>query len=89
MLIGPIDAAAARKQRLSGGCVVLLVVIINAMPVSAAVPATFITTPAEKSLLFHDKFLRELLDRLVLNVLIWFDTRDMRADGLTKGIVRS
>ena len=33
------------------------------------------------------QFIRELLDRQVLHMLAWFDTRDMSADGLTKGAV--
>ncbi len=36
---------------------------------------------------FAAQLLRDLLDRLVLHMLIWFDTRDLCADGLTKGIV--
>ncbi len=35
----------------------------------------------------HVQFLRVLLDRLVSHMLIWFDTRDVCADGLTQGIV--
>ncbi len=59
------------------------------MPVSvfAAVAATSISISAEKSLLHYVQFLRAWLDRLVLHVLIWFDTRDMCADGFAKGIV--
>ncbi len=57
------------------------------MPVFAAAIATFITIPAEKSLALHVQFLRELLGRLVSRVLIWFDSRDVCADGFTKGIV--
>ena len=53
----------------------------------AAVTATFIKQPAEKSLLCHVQYLRELLDKKVLNYIIWLDTRDMAADGLTKGAV--
>ena len=42
---------------------------------------------AEKSLLCHVQFLRELLDHGVLAVIVWLDTRDMCSDGLTKGAV--
>ena len=31
--------------------------------------------------------MRELLDTKVLEALVWLDTRDMVADGLTKGSV--
>ena len=43
--------------------------------------------PAEKGLLSHVQFVRELLDTKVLDALLWIDTRDMLADGLTKGAV--
>ena len=60
---------------------------IDAKSVHAAVTATFIKTPAEKSLLTHIQFLRELLDHGVLHSLLRIDTRDMYSDGLTKGAV--
>jgi len=60
---------------------------VDAMSVYAAVTATFIKTPAEKSLLCHIQFIRELLDRGVYQAMCWLDTRDMLADGLTKGCV--
>ncbi len=44
MLSGPIDAVTAR---ITVGFVVPLVLIVGAMPVFAAVIATFIQTPAE------------------------------------------
>ena len=44
-------------------------------------------TPAEKGLLSHVQFVRELLDTKVLTALMWIDTRDMLSDGLTKGSV--
>ena len=46
-----------------------------------------VKTPAEKSLLSHVQFLRELLDRGILEYVAWLDTRDMASDGLTKGEV--
>ena len=57
------------------------------MSVFAAVTAVFVKTPAEKSLLCHVQFLRELLDYGVLEAIVWLDTRDMCSDGLTKGAV--
>ena len=60
---------------------------VDAMSVFAAVTATFAKTPAEKSLLCHVQFLRELLDRKALRTIVWTDARDMLADGLTKGVV--
>ena len=46
-----------------------------------------IRAPADKSLLCHVQYLRELLNNRVLSSLVWMDTRDMTADGLTKGAV--
>ena len=60
---------------------------VDAKSVFAAVTATFIKQPAEKSLLCHAQYLRELLDKRVLHHIFWIDTRDMAADGLTKGAV--
>ena len=52
----------------------------------AAVTATFIKQHAEKSLLGHVQYLRELLDKRIVSTLVWMDTRDMTVDGLTKGV---
>ena len=64
-----------------------MVLYVDAMSVFAAVAATFVKTPAEKSLLSHVQFLRELLESGCLRHIAWLDTRDMAADGLTKGAV--
>ena len=50
-------------------------------------PQPFVKPPTEKSMLTHVQYLRELLDTKVLASLSWCDTRDMLADGLTKGKV--
>ena len=84
---GPQSTASARQLREFGGWDVKLSLFVDAMSVYAAVTATFIKIPAEKSLLSHIQYLRELLDTKVLEALIWIDTRDMVADGLTKGAV--
>ena len=60
---------------------------IDAMSVYAAITATYIKHPSEKGLLCHVQFVRECLDSGVLKALSWIDTRDMHADGLTKGAV--
>ena len=87
MLVGPTSASNARERRLSGGFIVPLVLYVDAMSVYAAITATFVKTPAEKSLLCHVQFIRELLNHGTLRALGWLDTRDMISDGLTKGVV--
>ena len=64
-----------------------LTLYIDAKSVFAAVSATFTKLPAEKSLLCHVQFVGELLERRVLGDIVGIDTRDMSADGLTKGAV--
>ena len=84
---GAQSAAEAKNLRETGGWNVKLSLYVDAMSVYAAVTATFIKTPAEKSLLLHIQYIRELLDTKVLEALVWLDTRDMVADGFTKGSV--
>ena len=79
--------ADARDLREKGGFAVPTTLCIDALLVFASVTATFIKPPAEKGLLAHVQYLRELLDNRTLDSLCWFDTRDMTADGLTKGAV--
>ncbi len=60
---------------------------IDALSVYASVTATFVKPPAGKSLFAHVQYLRELLDSKVLLGIVWVNTRDTHADGLTKGVV--
>ena len=79
--------SSARLLREQGGWAIQLILALDAYSVFAAVIAQMVKTPAEKSLLSHVQFLRELLDRGILEYISWLDTRDMAADGLTKGEV--
>ena len=81
---GPLSALEARDRRNSGGYP-LTAVYVDAKSVYAATIATFIKQPAEKSLLCHLQYLRELRVKNIVSALLWVDTRDMGADGLTKG----
>ena len=60
--------AEAKALRETGGWNVKLSLYIDAMSVYAAVTATFIKIPAEKPLLPHIQYTRELLDTKVLGV---------------------
>ena len=81
------SAAGAKTLCETGGWTVNLSLYVDAMSVYAAVTATFIKIPVEKSLLSHIQYIRELLDTKALEALVWLDTRDMVADGYTKGSV--
>ena len=84
---GPLTTKAARDRRMCGGYSPIAL-YVDAKSVFAVVTATFVKTPAEKSLLCHVQYLRELLDKDVSQQIVWIDTRDMCADGLTKGAVQ-
>ena len=84
--VGPMTPLEARDLSLAGGyCPTTL--LIDAQSVFAAVTAAIVKPPADKSLLSHVQYVRSLLDSGVLTRFGWIDTRDMYADGLTKGAV--
>ena len=86
--VGPLGTTDARSM--TEGVVrspVRIELLVDAMSVFAAVTASNIKVPREKSLLGHLQYLREKIDRRVFEALIWCDTRDMAADGLTKGSI--
>ena len=64
-----------------------ITVAIDAASVFEAIVANLVKVPAEKSLFVHLLWVRELLSRGQLRGWSWIDTRDMIADGLTKGSV--
>ena len=84
---GTVSKAQARAMRDEGGYGIPMTLQIDAMSVYAAITATYVKHPAEKGLLSHVQFIRELLDCGVITALMWIDTRDMLSDGLTKGAV--
>ena len=59
----------------------------DARAVFDAIAATDVCEPAECSLKLHLLALRDKIRRNVVRYLHWMDTRDMLADGLTKGSV--
>ena len=83
---GPMSAEEARACRDSGGFV-KTGLHVEAKSVYAAVTASMVKIPADRSLFVHVAYLRELLDRNVVRAMVWLDTRDMMPDGLTKGTV--
>ena len=80
---GPMAAATAR-QKCTFGCFTPMALYVDAKSVYAATTAVCVRTPSDKSLLAHALHLRESLDTKVLHGVIWVDTCDTYADGLTK-----
>ena len=60
---------------------------VDARSVFDSVTASQVRTPNDKQLLLHARALRELLEDKAVDVLYWFDTEDMLADGMTKGSI--
>ena len=83
---GVLSPTEARDKRTHGGYIPTAL-YLDAKSVYAAITASEVKVPAEKSLLTHILYLREMLDTHVMHYLVWLDTRDMVADGLTKGAV--
>ena len=84
---GPLTADQAMRIREGGGCTVKMHLLIDAMSVFQAVKQENFKAPTEKSLLSHIAWLKEMLGLGHLSAVSWCDTRDMIADGLTKGKV--
>ena len=84
---GPITAHQARELRENGGLAFKSTLAVDAMSLFTAVAAHTVKIPQEKNLAIHLFWLRELLDNQVLSALEWCDTRDMTADGHTKGCI--
>ena len=84
---GENSSTRARHLHQHGGYAVPMCLYIDAYSVFAAITATFIKMPADNGQLVHLHFIREQLDNGVLKALAWIDTRDMIADGMTKGAV--
>ena len=80
-------AHEALQRKENGEYAVPGALYLDALSVYASVTATFVKTPADNGVLIHCLYLRELLDNNIIHALIWQDTRDMLADGLTKGAV--
>jgi len=87
LAVGVPSKTDARQMREYGGFAVPAILCVDALSVFAAVTAVNVKPPAEKGLLAHVQYLREVLDHLLLEALCWWDTRDMTADGMTKGAV--
>ena len=60
---------------------------IDAEGVYKSLTSRDLTTPAEKTLLGHVAWVREMLQKKIIKRFLWCDTRDTTADGHTKGSI--
>ena len=88
---GPLGADRLRKIRDDGWCdysVIHTSVLIDAKSVYESLKATTFKPPVENSLSGHVLWLREMHTKGLVEDIVWVDTRDMYADGLTKGVIK-
>jgi len=76
-----------KQCREEGGLALKVVLTTDAESVFKSVTSRDLKTPAEKTLLGHISWIRELLQLKLLHSIQWCDTRDMVADGHTKGSI--
>jgi hypothetical protein len=75
------------RIREKGGLGIKVTLTMDAESVYKSVISRDMKAPTEKTLLGHVMWLRELLMAGVIDSVQWCDTRDMTADGHTKGII--
>jgi hypothetical protein len=84
---GPLSPSEGR-QRIEDGTIDCIVdVYVDAMSLIAALQATKLATLTERSFAIHLLWLKERLAAGLPRSMVWCDTRDMLADGLTKGSI--
>ena len=81
------NATQLKRIRESGGLKRQALVTLDAESVYKSLTSRELKTPTEKTLLGHIAWIRELLQLRVINQIQWCDTRDMTADGHTKGCI--
>ena len=84
---GVLSADQLRELWESGGLRITVTLTTDAESVFKSLSSKDLKTPTEKTLLGHVAWLRQLLDRGLIWEIQWCDTRDMTADGHTKGSI--
>ena len=78
---GPVSPRQGMELRDRGGASFEITVAVDAISIISALEPERIKPPAEQSLLSHLLWLREIVDRRIMDSLVWRDTREMTADG--------
>ena len=84
---GPLSATQLKHFNDVGRIPMQTTLTIDAESVYKSLTSLDLKTPAEKTLLGHVMWIRELLQKSILKHVQWCDTRDMTADGHTKGSI--
>jgi hypothetical protein len=84
---GVLKPEQLKKIREEGGLALKVTLTIDAESVYKSLSSRDLKTPAERTLLGHVSWIRELLQLKLIESVQWCDTRDMTADGHTKGCI--
>lgn len=83
-VLSPLELKLHREQ---GGLKLSIVLTTDAEGAFKSLTSRDLKAPAEKTLLGHVSWIREILQIGLINAVQWCDTRDMTADGHTKGCI--
>eukprot|EP00973_Karenia_brevis_P066457 9238092-Karenia_brevis.AAC.1 len=84
---GVLPAGMLKKIGNMGGVPLKVILTVDAESVFKSIASRDLQTPAAKTLLGHVCWLREVLQLGMIESIQWCDTRDMAADGHTKGVI--
>jgi len=84
---GVLKPEELKRYREEGGMKLRVTMTTDAESVYKSLTSRDLKTPAEKTLLGHVVWIRELLQLSLIEAIQWCDTRDMTADGHTKGCI--
>ena len=84
---GILSPEELKNLREIGGLGIRVTLTIDAESVYKSLSSRDLKIPTEKSLLGHVSWVRELLAAGIVDNIQWCDTRDMTADGHTKGSI--
>ena len=88
IVCGPLAWSGAKRLTDEAGLYFQILVVTDAKNLLSALKVMNLKTPTEKNFLVHLAWLKDKLTCGVLHQLIWCDTRDMNADGHTKGCIK-
>ena len=84
---GVLSPSQLRSFRENGGIKIDVTLTVDAESVFKSLSSKDLKVPAERTLLGHISWLREAIQLGLIDKLCWCDTRDMTADGHTKGSI--
>jgi hypothetical protein len=84
---GVFTPESLKNLREHGGLAIKVTLTIDAESVYKSLTSRDLKVPTEKTLLGHVSWVRELLAAGIVDSVQWCDTRDMTADGHTKGSI--